>query len=697
MSMHELASLMPYRADFPDAFAALEEAQRDAQTRRARLTLANTPLSIGIIGQIKAGKSSFLNQLLFGGQPLLPEAATPKTANLTRIRHADKPRFTAHFYSPQSWAALERLADSPASDQAAKTARELVEQARRTHGAQIAQLLAQGEATLAAEDIAGLLGRIGDFVAAEGRFTPLVESSELALPLPELEGIEIVDTPGMNDPVVSRTDKTRRYMAQCDVVFFLSQASKLLDENDQQLLATQLPAKGVKRLILVAAQFDAAILDDGFNRPSLEACETRLRQRLGEHAQRNLERLAAQRERQGFGEVAALLRGIGAPLFASTYAQALAVLPPEQWNAGQHHLHRQFAELAQDRWNGQGPSQADWLRIGGFDAINAALAQARADKETILAEQRAKLEKELAGQWLRLLDNLRALASERLRTLQTQELADLDAEDAALRQQIERISTVLVRYLHSQADQARRKTQSLHEELDALSQRASRLEERTGTRRHAYKVKVSDSVWYKPWTWFSYHYETYYETESYQYLMLSDALENLRFYFAGLKTQLLEPFNALISSAALSAGLRRELLAVLDLEKRGDGLDARTLRAMIETALDRIEWPRFELAAPVPADVFSGFSTEVTDYSQRQALRQRLEETVVQLQRQVMQALEDGVRRACDQLDQVANQLTDALTASLDADRQRLRAAMADKKQQIARMQALLAEIDRCA
>ena len=44
-------------------------------------------LNIAIMGQVKAGKSSFLNALLFDGKPVLPTAATPKTANLTRISY----------------------------------------------------------------------------------------------------------------------------------------------------------------------------------------------------------------------------------------------------------------------------------------------------------------------------------------------------------------------------------------------------------------------------------------------------------------------------------------------------------------------------------------------------------------------------------------------------------------------------------
>ena len=50
----------------------------------------NRKLNIGVIGQVKAGKSSFLNTLLFGGKEILPKASTPKTATLTKMEYAEK-------------------------------------------------------------------------------------------------------------------------------------------------------------------------------------------------------------------------------------------------------------------------------------------------------------------------------------------------------------------------------------------------------------------------------------------------------------------------------------------------------------------------------------------------------------------------------------------------------------------------------
>lgn len=691
-----MTPLTPYLSDFPEGIAALDEWQRDAAARRARWTLEQTPLSIGVMGQIKAGKSSFLNQLLFGGQPLLPEAATPKTANLTRIRHAEAPCFTAHLYAPESWAALERLAASEAQDLAACAARELVQQARRDHGTGIAALLAQGKIELHAADIGELLGRFNDYVGADGRFTPLVESSELALPLPELAGIEIVDTPGMNDPVVSRTDKTRAYMAQCDVVFFLSPSGRLLDDSDQQLLAAQLPAKGVKRLVLVAAQFDAAILDDGFDRDSLGDCESRLRQRLSDHARRSLEHLAVQREKQGFPDIAALLRGIDAPLFASTYAQAWASLPQTKWNSGQHHVYQRLAELADDAWGGAAPDATDWGRIAGFAALEAALDQARVNKEAILTTQRAKLEEELSRALAHLLANLRDQASERIAFLQTHDMADLDAHASKANKRLQAIADTLVGYVQGQANAARAQARRILNDVQKGAARARNLEDRTGYETRTRSVQVSDSTWYNPFSWGSSHTEYYTETTTYCYLAASDAMENLRNYFENSSRHLLDLFDELIAPDTLSAGLRRELLVVLD--TRSDDFDPRGLRALIETTLARLPWPQLDVKAPDPGAALAGFSGELRDRSEMSALRERLADVVGKLQQMLAERLDRAVQQVCAQLDTLAGQLQEALTQSLAADLERLRAALADKTRQVAHMQALVREIDnQCA
>ncbi|GAA9943031.1 hypothetical protein VN1027_10790 [Helicobacter pylori] len=56
-------------------------------------------LKFGIIGRVKAGKSSLLNALIFEGKDILPKAATPMTASLTILKYAQNLSTQVEFYS----------------------------------------------------------------------------------------------------------------------------------------------------------------------------------------------------------------------------------------------------------------------------------------------------------------------------------------------------------------------------------------------------------------------------------------------------------------------------------------------------------------------------------------------------------------------------------------------------------------------
>ncbi|STO82416.1 putative tRNA modification GTPase TrmE [Helicobacter pylori] len=64
-------------------------------------------LKVGIIGRVKAGKSSLLNALIFEGVEVLPKAATPMTASLTVLKYANTLSAEVEFYSPKDIAELK--------------------------------------------------------------------------------------------------------------------------------------------------------------------------------------------------------------------------------------------------------------------------------------------------------------------------------------------------------------------------------------------------------------------------------------------------------------------------------------------------------------------------------------------------------------------------------------------------------------
>lgn len=91
--------------------------------------------------------------------------------------------------------------------------------------------------------------------------TSFVKNVTIRLNKPELAEIRVVDTHGLNDAIVSRTDKTSAFIEKCDVVFFLSIASQFLEKPDMDLVTSQLSQQGDQDIILICSRFDDGLLD----------------------------------------------------------------------------------------------------------------------------------------------------------------------------------------------------------------------------------------------------------------------------------------------------------------------------------------------------------------------------------------------------------------------------------------------------
>ena len=255
-------------------------------------------LRIAIVGQMKAGKSSFLNALLFPID-VLPKAATPMTAALTRIGYAEKPYAEIEFYSVNDWDSINQAAEEyhiqyraieqqlsqeapeslpkslfgnikkivpnkpknidPAIIQSKiseelRSCRELVDMARQLNLQQYLGTKKRIEATSLVE----LANELKNYVGSQGKFTAITKMFSIYINDERLHGIEIYDTPGFNDPVISRGQQTRTFLGQCDVVFLLSIVSQFLTVSDLRLLREQLTASGIdsKAVFLVGSQRD---------------------------------------------------------------------------------------------------------------------------------------------------------------------------------------------------------------------------------------------------------------------------------------------------------------------------------------------------------------------------------------------------------------------------------------------------------
>lgn len=263
-------------------FSKIKEKVCDIKEGGDRLKRDNEILKIGVVGQVKAGKSSFLNSLLFGGENVLPRASTPMTAGLTVLEYGEKNVFSVEYYTAKEWEKFEDKAKeyddfvnnvksmNPAltDEEAAKmanipdelsAAKELISRCTRVAKGKVGKASEENDFT----DIKDLQDILENFVGADGQFTSVVKSLTIRLNDERLKGMRIVDTPGVNDPVVSREHRTREFLRECHGVFFLSFASRFFDSTDVNFLTNRIGSQGIGTVVLIASKFDSVLQDSG--------------------------------------------------------------------------------------------------------------------------------------------------------------------------------------------------------------------------------------------------------------------------------------------------------------------------------------------------------------------------------------------------------------------------------------------------
>lgn len=261
--------------EFNDSLKNLKSSL-DAKRQEGRI------FQLGIVGQMKTGKSSFLNEYLFG-EEILPTAATPMTAALTLIKYSGENKAEIEFYNRDDWNQIEKNSKEYEKEysKALKEAREEAEKKGKIFNKErfkfedVDSILKGsyeiyknfkdngldkkflGETkTIKINDKKNILEDLKEYVGSKGKYTPLVKMTTLYINDERIKDYIIVDTPGTNDPIISRGQKTKEFLGKCDYIIFLSYSSQFLDNNDNSYIKEQLPAEGIRDILILASKFD---------------------------------------------------------------------------------------------------------------------------------------------------------------------------------------------------------------------------------------------------------------------------------------------------------------------------------------------------------------------------------------------------------------------------------------------------------
>lgn len=392
----------------------------------------NRLMNIGIVGRVKAGKSSLLNALIFDGEPILPKAATPMTAALTTITWGEVFQAKVEFYSEADIAAITFKSDQ-FEQRLATRKRECLEELMKRRNAQpngapvdTTQLTAmadkkalnelqreeglfaahdqhkrmkasgldaatlQLQSEIRADTPKELADRLHNYVGANGTYMPFTKTVHVAMPLDALRDICIIDTPGMNDPVQSREERTVELLKTCDVVFIVSPAGQFLNEQDLEVMGRITQKEGIQELVLVASQIDTQLYGSEKRARLSDAVEA-IRTQLSARAQSTLTDLKLSSPEVGsvFDKlIGAVHRNL---LHSSGLCHSLnrRFDSPDSWDSNEQVTWENLSTDYPDYFtrDNQALSLNSLDSLANIDAIKAMLAQVREKKTEITREK----------------------------------------------------------------------------------------------------------------------------------------------------------------------------------------------------------------------------------------------------------------------------------------------------------------------
>ena len=561
--------------------------QADAKSKEDE----NRLLKIGIIGQIKRGKSSFLNALLFDGQDILPKGATPMTAALTKIRYSEKPYAKLEFYSKNDWKNIEEVAlNAKAAEENEDFMGELSEEEKacaeiynNAISSNILNKLGTTETVEGVSKIEDLLDKLENYVGADGIYTPIVKSLELGVNIDSIKDIEIIDTPGTNDPVTSRGSVTRDFIGQCDVVFFLSLSAQFLDQNDMTLLTQNIPSKGVKNIYLVGSLFDSAMLDTYGDYNNAGDLIKTLKHKYAQRAKEDIEQIM---QRSGTADImtTTLLKSLP-PIFISGMCYNIAT-----------HLDAKLSEeeqLTLDNLNdmyGDNFEKDDLLYIANInDEIQEKIDTIKKDKESILKDAFENVVQGVSKQIETLTKDIKNEVENSYNSLKNNDAAALEQKQKTIQKSITSGTTKIDNIFTSYIIDIEKKFAILKQELKNEVKHAGNVRVNSGSKSESYRV--STSSWYNPFSWGS--SETRTRTINYKYANVYDTIEQLENFARDSELNVSKTVENIIDIKSFKKDIMKHVMGLFDVG--ADDFDPSDIVDTLKNAVDRISIPEIDI------------------------------------------------------------------------------------------------------
>jgi len=181
---------------------------------------------LAVAGQMKAGKSTLLNALIFGNN-ILPADDTELTAKITFITYGEEPSYEATLYTSNEFVQLRNsIKGTESESEFNKLLNTSLENLQNRGYSSYEELLS--EKNITGKNLKELI----DFVGKNGVFTPFVNTLTLKTNSSYVKNLIVVDTPGMNSPNQMRDKVVKDWIGKANAVLYCSYAGAAMNAVD---------------------------------------------------------------------------------------------------------------------------------------------------------------------------------------------------------------------------------------------------------------------------------------------------------------------------------------------------------------------------------------------------------------------------------------------------------------------------------
>ncbi len=265
---------------------------------------------------------------------------------------------------------------------------------------------------------------------------PYTKAVRISLNNPNLKDLEVIDTPGVNDPIASREERTKALLKDCDVVFIVSPSNQFLTDSDMGLFDRVSHKEGLQEIYFVASQADSTVLSmsevekSGHHLPTaFENAQKALSSQLNSIMGALIENYPNQREifEKAIKNGVILASGVCFSMYKDFNNQA-------SWERNQkteeyHNALRNLKDAYPDAFSSDDKSKESLLFLSNMGAIEERLEKAAQRKEEIISQKWQDYAQSQAN-------NLHSLIAQLLQDLEDKKKRIKSADISTIKEQI---------------------------------------------------------------------------------------------------------------------------------------------------------------------------------------------------------------------------------------------------------------------